>query len=115
MNTERFNAYRIMWNFVFFDLPIVTKKQRKIAADFRKNLLKDGHVMFQYSNYIRHCASAESSVAHKNRVKSFLPSEGDIRIMSITDKQFGEIEIFHGKKQQDIEEVHSQGVQLEMF
>jgi CRISPR-associated protein Cas2 len=104
-----------MWNLVFFDLPTDTKKQRKVAADFRKNLIKDGYIMFQYSNYIRHCASMESAVAHRKRVKSFLPSEGDIRLMSITDKQFGEIEIFHGTHKEEAEECHPVGVQLEMF
>ena len=45
------NAYRIMWVLVFFDLPTETKKQRKAAAGFRKDLLKDGFTMFQYSIY----------------------------------------------------------------
>jgi CRISPR-associated protein Cas2 len=104
-----------MWNLVFFDLPTDTKKQRKVAHDFRKNLIKNGYVMFQYSNYVRHCASMESSFAHRKRVKSFLPSEGDIRLMSITDKQFGEIEIYHGTHKEENEECHPVGVQLEMF
>ena len=39
MSTERFSSYRIMWVFIFFDLPTETKKQRKAAADFRKYLL----------------------------------------------------------------------------
>ena len=60
MSENRINAYHIMWLFVFFDLPVVTKKERKIAATFRKNLMKDGFVMLQFSVYIRHCASKES-------------------------------------------------------
>ena len=58
------NAYRIMWLFVFFDLPTNTKKERKAAHRFRTDLLKDGFVMMQYSVYIRHCASPESAEAH---------------------------------------------------
>ena len=41
MSEVRFNSYHIMWLFVFFDLPVLTKKERKIATDFRKNLMKD--------------------------------------------------------------------------
>lgn len=51
------NAYRIMWIFVFFDLPTTTRKDRKNASLFRKNILKDGFTMMQFSVYNRHCAS----------------------------------------------------------
>ena len=48
-----------MWVFVFFDLPTSTPKERKAATSFRQELLKDGFTMFQYSLYMRHCASME--------------------------------------------------------
>ena len=57
--TDRFSEYRIMWVLVFFDLPTDTKKERKAAADFRKKLILDGFIMFQFSIYMRHCPSAE--------------------------------------------------------
>ena len=53
MTFERLNAYHIMWLFVMFDLPVLTKKERKDAALFRKNLEKDGFTMHQFSVYIR--------------------------------------------------------------
>ncbi|MCX8035123.1 MAG: CRISPR-associated endonuclease Cas2, partial [Candidatus Dojkabacteria bacterium] len=40
---------------VLFDLPVVTKKQRKIYARFRKALIKDGYDMIQFSVYQRIC------------------------------------------------------------
>lgn len=46
-----------MWLFVMFDLPTMTKKDRKASALFRKQLEKDGFSMHQFSVYIRHCAS----------------------------------------------------------
>src|SRR3712207_8382693 len=80
-----------------FDLPTETKKDKKAYADFRKNLQKDGFTMFQFSIYIRHCASSENASVHIKRVKSFLPEYGQVGIMCITDKQFGDIELFYGK------------------
>ena len=68
--------------------------------------------MFQFSIYVRHCASAENADVHIKRVKSFLPEYGKVGIMCITDKQFGNIELFYGKKQQGIS---SPGQQLELF
>ena len=95
MNT-RLNAYRILWVLVFFDLPTETKKERKIYALFRKNILKDGFQMFQFSIYMRHCSSRENAEVHMKRVKKILPEKGHVGIMCITDKQFGMMEIFYG-------------------
>lgn len=96
--TGRLNQYRIMWVMVYFDLPTETRKNRKDAARFRKDLLKDGFTMFQFSIYIRHCASRENAEVHTRRVKGMMPAEGFVVVMNITDKQFGDIEMFRGQK-----------------
>lgn len=87
-----------MWVLVFFDLPTETKKERKEYALFRKKLLGDGFTMFQFSIYLRHCASAENADVHIKRVKTSLPPNGHVGIICITDKQFGQMEIFSGQK-----------------
>ena len=83
---DRFSEYRVMWVLVLFDLPTETKKDKKAYADFRKNLQRDGFTMFQFSIYVRHCASSENAAVHIKRVKSFLPEFGQVGIMCITDK-----------------------------
>lgn len=109
---NRMNEYRIMWILVFFDLPTETKKERKAAAHFRKDLIGDGFNMFQFSIYIRHCPSWENARVHIKRVKSFLPETGKVCIFTITDRQFENIEIFYGvKKQKSI----TTPMQLELF
>ncbi len=112
MKYERLNAYRIMWVLVFFDLPTETKKERKAAGDFRKKIMADGFAMFQFSIYLRHCASAENAAAHVSRVQKILPESGHVGIMCITDKQFGMMKIFQGKKPDIAMNVPQQ---LEMF
>jgi CRISPR-associated protein Cas2 len=106
------NAYRIMWVFVFFDLPTDTSRDRKNAATFRKRLLKDGFEMKQFSVYIRHCASSESADVHEKRVSSFIPNKGKVSILRITDKQFSNIKNFWGK---DEENPKPPPLQLELF
>lgn len=96
---DRFSEYRIMWVLVFFDLPTETKKERKAAAKFRKQLIEDGFIMFQFSFYIRHCPSRENAEVHIKRVKGFLPELGKVGILCITDKQFGNMEIFYCQKE----------------
>ena len=91
------NAYRVMWLFVFFDLPTTTKKDRKNAQQFRKNLLKNGFTMMQFSVYIRHCASSESADVHQKRIKLLLPPFGKVSLLRVTDKQYGNIMNFWGK------------------
>jgi CRISPR-associated protein Cas2 len=101
-----------MWLLVFFDLPVETKKERKIASDFRKDLLKDGFTMFQFSIYLRHCASRENAEVHIRRVKLNLPKKGHVGILHVTDKQFAMMEIFFGKK---IIDTPTGPQQLELF
>ena len=108
----RYNAYRIMWVLVFFDLPTETKKERKQASRFRKELMKDGFTMFQFSIYVRHCASRENANVHIKRVKSMLPEKGHVAILNITDKQFGMIELFYSAK---VKEHPDTPQQLELF
>ena len=108
----RLNEYRIMWVLVFFDLPVVEDKDRKNATQFRNKLLKDGFDMFQFSIYVRHCASQENAEVHIKRVKKMLPKKGKVGILRITDKQFGMMEIFEGIDQLDAKPPPQQ---LEMF
>ncbi len=109
---NRLNAYRIMWVLVLFDLPTETKKERRAYTDFRKKLLNDGFQMFQFSIYMRHCPSRENADVHIKRVKKALPEKGHVGIFQFTDKQFGMIELFYGKKEQGASPPVQQ---LEMF
>ncbi|MGM0636459.1 MAG: CRISPR-associated endonuclease Cas2 [Bacteroidota bacterium] len=109
---SRLNQFRVMWVMVFFDLPTETKVERSAATRFRKSLLDDGFSMFQFSIYTRFCASRENMNVHIKRVQRFLPKKGKVGIMQITDKQFGMIELFHGKNEAEVEPPNQQ---LELF
>lgn len=110
--TKRISEYRVMWLMVFFDLPTTTKKEIRAYTSFRKNLIRDGFTMFQFSIYIRHCASMENCNVHRKRVKSFLPEFGKVGILVITDKQFGDIELYFNQVQHAS---NAPGQQLELF
>ena len=96
MSLNRINAYHVMWLFVFFDLPVQTKQQRKQATQFRKALEKDGFTMMQFSVYVRHCPSKENMEVHVKRVRLALPSTGQVSILTVTDKQYSEIRNYLG-------------------
>ena len=102
MSFQALNQYRIMWVLVFFDLPVENKSQQKAATRFRKHLIDDGFTMFQYSIYMRNCASRENADVHVKRVKFSLPEYGHVGMLTITDKQFGMMELFFSKKPVDL-------------
>ncbi|NCE73154.1 CRISPR-associated endonuclease Cas2 [Odoribacter sp. Z80] len=112
MSDNRLNAYRIMWLFVFFDLPVTTKSERHTATHFRKFLEKDGFTMMQFSVYIRHCASKESAEVHTSRIRNNIPDKGQVSILSVTDKQYGEILNYWGSQSKSLGETPKQ---LELF
>jgi len=112
MSYEALNQYRIMWVLVFFDMPTETKKQRKAATRFRKQLIDDGFSMFQFSIYLRNCPSRENADVHIRRVKNMLPEYGHIGILTITDKQFGMMELFYSRKPKEKPETVQQ---LQLF
>lgn len=112
MSDNRLNAYRIMWLFVFFDLPATTKSERHTATHFRKFLERDGFSMMQFSVYIRHCASKESADVHISRIRNNIPEKGQVSILSVTDKQYGEILNYWGCQSKSLGETPKQ---LELF
>lgn len=112
MTFEAINQYRNMWVLVLFDIPVESKKQRKAAAKFRKELLQDGFAMFQFSIYMRNCPSRDNADVHIKRVKAMLPQYGHIGVLKITDKQFGMMELFYSKKPADKPEIVQQ---LQLF
>lgn len=101
-----------MWVLTMFDLPVDTKKARRAYTDFRKKLLKDGFTRMQFSVYARHCPSEESAAVHVGRVERSVPPDGEVRIITITDKQFERMRIFWGKMRKSPERAPSQ---LELF
>lgn len=73
------------WMLVMFDLPVMTKKQRKQATKFRKTLLDDGYFMVQYSVYARACPSMERVEKHRARLEKSVPHAGNIRVLFTTN------------------------------
>lgn len=91
------SVYRAMWVIALFDLPVDTPVAVKAANDFRKHLKEDGFRMMQYSVYGRHCPSDENAEVHVKRIVSFLPPDGEVRILKVTEKQFERMMVFLGK------------------
>ena len=93
MDTEKF---KMGWLIVCFDLPVLTKEQRKRATGFRQFLLDDGYQMIQFSVYARSCVSFARQETHLQRVKANLPEEGNVRAIFVTRAQWERSHVVQG-------------------
>jgi CRISPR-associated protein Cas2 len=93
-----------MWLFAMFDLPVDKPELRREYTQFRKALLKDGFTMLQYSVYAHYVRSEEAEQVYRAKVRGALPNHGQVRVISITDRQFEKMEIFFGKKRAKVED-----------
>ncbi len=80
----------------FFDLPVGTPNQRRMATRFRNHLKKDGFIMLQWSVYARLCKGEDGVEKHLLRIKGALPKTGSIRTLQITDRQYARMQILLG-------------------
>ncbi len=85
------NRYELMWMIVLFDLPVIEKQERKEATKFRNFLLDNGFGMIQYSIYTKLFSGKDSCEKYYKMIKENLPTEGKVDIITITDKQYGNI------------------------
>lgn len=85
---------------LFFDLPMISDKDRREYTRFHKFLLKNGFIMMQKSVYTKLVINNVSSAAAKKRVYDNLPPNGIVELLEITENQFSKIEYLVGQEQQ---------------
>lgn len=90
--------YKFMRMILFFDLPMTTNKEIKIYTQFRKYLIKSGFTMLQYSVYCKVFNNVDAANSYARILKKNVPTQGQIRIMIVTEKQYNDIEIIIGGK-----------------
>lgn len=94
------SGYRLMWIFVMFDLPVGSKKEMHDATRFRQFLLDQGFEMSQFSVYARFCNGRDSFESHLSRIERNLPENGDIHVLTFTDRQYESIVRFSSQRRQ---------------
>jgi CRISPR-associated protein Cas2 len=87
----------IMWLFVFFDLPVGSKEERRQATRFRNFLKDDGFMMLQWSVYARVCRGDDAVDKHMQRVVKSLPGKGSVRALQVTDRQYARMRLLLGE------------------
>ena len=85
------NRYELMWMLVLFDLPVMTKQERKDATKFRNFLLDEGFDMVQFSIYTKLFSGKDACEKYYGLIQRNLPPNGKVDIVTITDRQYANI------------------------
>lgn len=87
---------------IFFDLPVTTSAEIRAYNKFRKYLLKEGFIMLQQSVYTKLAINASSSELVKKRLRKNIPENGIVQMLTITEKQFANIENLIGNSKSNV-------------
>lgn len=87
---------------VLFDLPVVTKEQRRDYTRFRKMLIRSGFMMLQESVYCRMALNQNAARLITDQVKRNKPTAGLVQILCVTEKQFSKMEYITGSYHSDL-------------
>ena len=60
--------------------------------------------MLQYSVYAHYVRSEEAEQVYRGKVQATLPSHGQVRLVSVTDRQFEKMDVYVGKKRERVED-----------
>ncbi len=95
-SASQLSAHRIMWLFVVFDLPVLTKPERKRATRFRQDLLDEGSSMMQFLVYLRFTGGKEHVEALTRRIGRKVPKDGKVDLLTLTDQQYAAMASLRG-------------------
>jgi CRISPR-associated protein Cas2 len=82
--------------FILFDLPVLTKPQRKAYTKFREELLKNGYVAFQKSIYVKLIKNVSTYPEEETKVSQLAPNEGRVSIFTMSVAKFRTIKTLTG-------------------
>lgn len=91
-----------MRTIIFFDLPNVYARDKRNYLKFRKFLINEGFIMMQESVYSKITLNFSQSTLLINRIRKNAPRNGIIQLLTITEKQYTNIEFVIGKSNSKI-------------
>jgi CRISPR-associated protein Cas2 len=103
---------RFMRLLVFFDLPTITRADKRAYTLFRRFLIQDGYDMIQWSVYGRIINGSDDMKTHLRRLKINLPPDGSIRCLQISEKQFATMTFLVGEPKKQEKTVHCEQLVL---
>lgn len=91
--------YRYMRILVMFDLPTLTVAEQRDYRQFRRFLIKNGFIMMQESIYTKLVINPIVAKQYRKIVAKAVPQKGLVQMLTITEKQFSDMELLLGSTQ----------------
>lgn len=94
--------YRYMRTLIFFDLPTLTATQRRNYRIFVKKIKALGFFMMQESVYSKMSINDQYVESTLKAIEQFLPNDGSIFALTVTEKQFASMKFLVGEFKTDV-------------
>ena len=95
MSESLYKQVRVL---ILYDLPMVEIEDRKEYSKFRRDILKLGCYLVQFSVYAK---VIKNEIYYKSfiaKLKKILPTKGEVRVIKITEKQYEDMIFLNGSK-----------------
>lgn len=87
---------------IFFDLPVVSEKDRREYRKFRKYLIKNGFLMLQESVYCKLAQNSTVGDAICENIRKNKPPSGLVQLLKVTEKQYAKMDFIVGESQSEV-------------
>ena len=97
-----------VWLMVMFDLPVLTRAERKAANHYREMLYDYGFSQVQFSIYAKYVINATGLRTILPSLRGNVPPAGEVRVLRLTDEQWASMYRYYGAREVPPEERPSQ-------
>ena len=87
---------------LMFDLPMGTSAELRRYRQFRKFLISEGFIMEQFSVYSKLALNQSVINANIQKIRREIPANGKIQILTVTEKQYANMQYLAGEKSTNI-------------
>ena len=95
MSESLYKQVRVL---ILYDLPMIEIEDRKEYSKFRRDILKLGCYLVQFSVYAKVIKNEIYYKSFISKLKKILPTKGEIRVIKITEKQYEDMIFLNGSK-----------------
>lgn len=94
----RESLYKQVRVLILYDLPMTEIDDKKEYSKFRRDILKLGCYIVQFSVYAKVIKNEIYYKSFIDKLKKILPTKGEIRVIKVTEKQYEDMMFLNGSK-----------------
>lgn len=90
------SLYKQVRVLILYDLPMTEIEDRKEYTKFRRDILKLGCYIVQFSVYAKVIKNEIYYKSFIDKLKKILPKKGEVRVIKLTEKQYKDMIFLNG-------------------